>query len=277
MSLKPITYCFATFFVCLQLVFSQGKNTRFQMDKDFLLAQFDCKTDVDDLHSVAALAMLLSHPDFSMVKYHAVAGTYGVQEGLYVPPNSLFQLAFGENWTDAHEDFEACVDTVRAKAQEIISAGGDIWIAEAGQSDFSAELIKALKKNFVDIDLSQRIHLVQHSDWNEKVTSSEKLQYVKVHSDYIKIPDGNTVGNNSPGFNSPEFKNWETLLSDKHIIDVWRLAIELGNQYNGKEGRYTNQAILDGGLDFSDISETCYILGLLDIKDTSEFFHLFGN
>ncbi|HEY5918605.1 MAG TPA: hypothetical protein VIU13_14410, partial [Chryseolinea sp.] len=71
---------------------------RFNVEADLLLAQFDCKTDVDDLHSAAGLSTLLSNSDFSKIKYHAVAGTYGTQEGLYVPPNELFQLAFGNSW-----------------------------------------------------------------------------------------------------------------------------------------------------------------------------------
>src|SRR5262245_26177738 len=89
----------------------QGSSNKgkFNLEKDLLLAQFDCKTDVDDLHSAAALRMLMSNPKFSKVKYHAVAGTYGIQEGLYVPPNDLFQLAFGNNWSDANKDVEAAV------------------------------------------------------------------------------------------------------------------------------------------------------------------------
>ena len=40
---------------------------------------------------------MLADPRFSNVKYHAVAGAYGIQEGLYVPPNDLFKIAFGTN------------------------------------------------------------------------------------------------------------------------------------------------------------------------------------
>ena len=91
-----------------------SNSGRFNVEKDLLLAQFDCKTDVDDLHSAAALSMLLSNSNFSKVKYHAVAGTYGIQEGLYVPPNELFQLAFGKNWTDAHENVESAIKQVKS-------------------------------------------------------------------------------------------------------------------------------------------------------------------
>src|SRR5665647_3312304 len=92
---------------------SSPKAGSFNIEKDLLLVQFDCKTDVDDLQTVAALATLLSGSKYSKIHYHAVAGTYGTQEGLYVPPNALFQLAFGDNWTDAHENLQDAVDQVK--------------------------------------------------------------------------------------------------------------------------------------------------------------------
>ena len=261
-------------------ILPDGKSVKlksFNIEKDLLLAQFDCKTDVDDLHSVAAFATLVSVSDFSKVKYHAVSGTYGIQEGLYVPANSLFQLAFGDQWTDAHENFDKAVEKVKTLSKKILNNGGDIWIAEAGQSDFSAALVKAIQKDLKTLKTSLRIHIVQHSDWNEKVTSPEKLRFVKQNTDYIKIPDGNAVGNGTPGFRSPEFKDWKTRIKNPRLQEIWQLAVDLGNKFNGKENRYNNEAIASGGLDFSDISEICFILGMDDIKDTSEFFDLFAN
>ena len=248
---------------------------RFNIDKDLLLGHFDCKTDVDDLHSVAAFVTLLSNKEFSKVKYHAVAGTYGIQEGLYVPANSLFQLAFGDNWTDAHENFKSAIQKVKTIAKNTLANHGDIWIAEAGQSDFSAELIKAVQIDLPAIDISKRIHLVQHSDWNEKASSPSSLEFVKQHVAYHKIADGNAVGNGTPGFRSPEFNNWKTRVMNPRLQEIWQLAIDLGNTYNGKENRYNNEAIAAGGLDFSDLAETCWILGLGDIKDIEHFFDRF--
>ncbi len=253
------------------------EKPQFNVEKDLLLAQFDCKTDVDDLHSVAAFITLMSHSSFLEINYHGVAGTYGIQEGLYVPPNELFQLAFGDNWTDAHENFEAAVEKVKTIAEKTLADGGNIWIADAGQSDFSAALVKALRNSLPELKASERIHVVQHSDWNEKVTSPESLQFVKQQANYHKIPDGNAVGNGTPGFRSPGYKNWKTQLKDPHLLKIWQLAIALGNKYNGKEGRYNNQAIAKGGVDFSDVSETCWILGLENIKDTAEFFARYAN
>ncbi len=258
---------------------SNKKNIQggFNLKKDLLLAQFDCKTDVDDLHSAAALATLLSNSTFSGIKYHAIAGSYGIQEGLYVPANDLFELAFGGNWTDAHDNLIPALKKVKKIVKKTLKNDGDIWIAEAGQSDFSAELIKAIQHDFPEIDLSKRIHLVQHSEWNEEVTSPESLKFVKENIDYQKIPDGNAVGNGTPGFRDPGYTKWEDQIKDPKLIEIWQLAIDLSNKYNGKEGRYNNEAILAGGLDFSDLSEVCWILGLEDIKDTEQFFDLFSN
>jgi hypothetical protein len=249
------------------------KQGRFNIEKDLLLVQFDCKTDVDDLHTVAAFTTLVSRQAYSKINYHAVAGTYGTQEGLYVPPNDLFQLAFGDNWTDAHNNMQGGVEKVKPRVIKTLVAGGDVWIADAGQSDFSAELVKAIQKDLPEIETSKRIYVVQHAEWNEEVTTPEKLDFVKQNTEYIKIPDGNGVGNGTPGFRSAEFTQWDKVITDPELTKVWQLAIDLANKYNGKEGRYYNEAIAAGGLDFSDLSEVCWILGLQDIKDVELFFN----
>ncbi|PLX11013.1 MAG: hypothetical protein C0598_09140 [Marinilabiliales bacterium] len=256
---------------------NSSKIGRFDSDKDLLLANYDCKTDVDDLQSVAALITLLSDSKFSKINYHAVAGAYGIQDGLYVPPNELFKLAFKDNWSDAHENKSKAIGQVKTLAISTLENQGDIWIAEAGQSDFSAKLIKTIKADLPHMNISERIHIVQHSDWNEEVTSSECLDFVKTNTDYQKIPDGNAVGNGTPGFRSSENYDLKSMIRNPKVIEVWQLAIELSIKYNGKEGRYLNEAISAGGLDFSDTSEVCWIFGLQDVKDSKHFFSLFSD
>ena len=102
----------------------------FNIEKDLLLAQFDCKTDVDDLHSAAALATILRSPQFRDVRYHVVAGAYGTQDGLYVPANDLFAAAFGSQWSDAHMDFEKALIEVTSLVVSVIEGGGDVWIPD---------------------------------------------------------------------------------------------------------------------------------------------------
>ncbi|MBU2906494.1 hypothetical protein KO529_16980 [Arenibacter algicola] len=249
----------------------------FNIEKDFLLVQYDCKTDVDDLHTIAAFFTLMSDPNFSKINYHAVAGTYGIQSGLYVPPNPLMELAFKDNWTDAHNNTQTAVEQVKSKITTTLLNKGDVWIAEAGQSDFTAELIKSIQANLPEINTSENIHVVQHSDWNEKSTSPEDLEFVKKNTDYHKIPDGNVVGNGTPGFLSAEYTQWKDKITNPKLIEVWELAIEISNEYNGKDGRYNNKAISQGGMDFSDLSEVCWILGINDIKDTKQFFNIYSN
>lgn len=253
------------------------KKGDFNLEQDLLLLHYDCKTDVDDLHSVAAFATLMSNAKFDGIQYHAVAGAYGTQKGLYVPPNPLFELAFGNNWTDAHEDFENAVERVKAIALETLAQKGDVWIAEAGQSDFTAGVIKAIQFELPELNIAKRIHVVQHSDWNEKVTFVDDLTFVKENANYHKIPDGNTVGNGTPGFRNPNYTNWKDKITNPKLIEVWQLATDLSNIYNGKEGRYNNEAISAGGLDFSDFSEVCWILGLTNIVDTEQFFDTYSN
>jgi hypothetical protein len=64
---------------------------------------------------------------------------------------------------------------------------------------------------------------------------------------------------------------------NEELIDIWDEAINLGNQYNGVDGRYYNESIAKGGLDFSDTSEICYILNLNEIEDSISFFEMIKN
>ena len=221
---------------------------------------------------MAAFATLLSSSGYAKINYHVVTGTYGIQEGLYVKPNSLLECAFKNHWADVHNCFTPAVKKVMARLKPVLAVGADIWIADTGQSDFTAKLIEDIIFEFPNIITSRRIHVVQHSDWNELVTTASALKFAKNHSDYSKKPDGNGLKNGSPGFKDAAFNNWDVVIFDPGISEIWELAIGLCNQYNGKEGRYLNKTIASGGLDFSDLSEVCWILGLEDITDIDNFF-----
>ena len=249
-----------------------GSVDRFDLSKDLLLVHYDFKTDIDDLHSAAAFATLLADKKYSNLNWHAVAGTYGIQEGLYVPPNKLMKLAFGSNWSDANEDFDGAVRNVSTVALETLRNNGSIWIADGGQSDFSASLVKEVIKNEPNLDISSRVHIIQHSNWNEEVTHPDNLAFVKKQTDYHKIPDGNAVDNGTPGFRSDEVLRISDFTEDERLLEIWDLAVDLGNQYNGVDDRYLNESVKAGGLDFSDFAEVCWILGLNDIRDSKEFF-----
>ncbi len=262
---------------CLSKQSSTTFIGKFNMDKDLFLAHFDCKTDVDDLLSAAGVATILSDPRFSNVQYYAVAGAYGIQEGLYVPANELFDACFGDNWSDAHANFEHALKEETARIMNTLKEGGNVWIAEGGQSDFTAAVIRNIRNIQPSLQTTKRIYVVQHSDWNESVTKPDDLSYVKANSSYNKIPDGNVVGNGSPGLRTIEKLNLEKYISNPRLLHIWNLAIEIANKYNGKDNRYKNPAVAEGGLDFSDVSETCWIFGFNDIVDTEQFFREFSS
>lgn len=250
---------------------------KFQVQTDLFLAQFDCKTDVDDIQSVAGVVTMLADPRFLGVRYHAVAGAYGIQEGLYVPGNPLFEAAFDHDWSDAHTNYEHALREVTIRVTQTLENGGNIWIADAGQSDFTADIIRNIRKTLPSIQTKRRIHVVQHSEWNENSAAPDNLSYVKTNAAYHKIPDGNIIGNGSPGFYTPEVVNWRDYIKSPKLVHIWEMAIEIANQYNGKDGRHNNPAIADGGLDFSDVSETCWIFGFSDLKNAEQFFKEFSS
>ncbi len=264
-----------SFLVMIVSVAAQPASKKFDLDRDLLLLHYDFKTDVDDLHSVAAFATLAANSAFAELNYHAVAGAYGTQSGLYVPPNDLCELAFGDRWSDAHSNFDQALGEVQRQAQNVLDNQGDIWIAEGGQSDFSAALVKALGQENPGLNTKRRIHIVQHSGWNEEVTSAESLAFAKVNADYHKIPDGNATGNGTPGFRSDNVIRVQDYLGQQLLL-VWELAIAKANKYNGVEDRYLNESINKGGLDFSDFSEVCWILGLQDLVDGDDFFRRYS-
>ncbi|MCI2285277.1 hypothetical protein L3081_20205 [Colwellia sp. MSW7] len=253
-------------FVTLLSLNSYSADLKFNADKDLLLLNFDLKTDVDDVHTIAALDLILQSNEFKNINYYAVSGTYGIQAGLYVPRDTLFNIVFKNNWTDAHMHKQNSINNTVKHISKTLSTNGKVWIAEAGQSDFTQELLIALDEFGIPFS-KDNIMVVQHSTWNEKETSVDALNFVKAKTTYIKVEDGNKENNGSPGFNNETYpvKNLE---NEKFISsEAWTEANKISSQYNGVNGRYNNKAISNGGADFSDLVE---ITSILNIKDTKE-------
>lgn len=251
-----------------------GMIGRFDTGQDLFIAQFDARPDVDDLHAVAAVSTILADEAFACVDHLAVAGAYGQQGGLYIPAPDLFTLAFGDHWIEAHERRQDAAAELADLIVERLEAGGDVWIAEAGQSDLTAATIRAARDIAPGLAYDQRVHLVQHSSWNESQTEPDALAYVREYTDYIRIPDGNAGGNGSPGFRTESGALWPALLADEDVGETWAEAKRLADANNEKAG-YDNPAVRAGGFDFSDVSETAYIFGFEDMADVEAFMTRF--
>lgn len=243
----------------------------FDVENDLLIANYDSKPDVDDLMSIAAFATILKDSRFSGVNYIATAGAYGTQGGTFIEAADLFNLAFVEYWVDAHSNKEKALSVLLKKSKKTLKAGGDVWIAEAGQSDVSADLVEMIRSELPEVDTKQRIHLVQHSLWNESVTTEDKFNYVRNYTDYTKIPDGNASDNGTPNFRTEDGSWWVKVLEDPETREIWAEAQKLTKEHNIIAG-YDNEAIGAGGFDFSDTVEICWIFGFNNLEGVDDFF-----
>jgi len=272
-SLAPVLFLLflCTAFGCTSTKTEPPLLGAFNPARDMLLANFDSKPDPDDVLAVAALGTMLADPRFARVNYLAIAGAYGNQEGVFIDAPKLFELAFNTRWKNAHADWDGSLAAARIQAIKTLNAGGDLWIQEAGQSDFSADLLAQIRTQLPSIDTKSRVHLVQHSQWNEQYATPAKLLYVREYADYSKIPDGNAQGNGTPGFKTDDNAEWHALLAHPQLGELWLEAQRLALATNGKGG-YDNRSIAVGGFDFSDTVEATWIFGFNQLDTVAQFF-----
>lgn len=244
---------------------------RFAPSADLLVANFDNKPDTDDLHTIAGLATMLRDPRFSCVRVVATTGAYGAKSPEpFIHADKLMTMAFSKNWADAHSDRGAATKFLVDHALTTLRSGGHIWIMEAGMSDLTSDAVRLIAEIAPEIDLRRQVHLVQHSWVNEYLTDPNALNYVREHTSYVRVSDGNIRGNGTPGFMTKNNAAWPILLASKRAGDVWMEARQLANLSNPASS-HPNAAIGAGGLDFSDLSAGAYIFGFEDLAGVEEF------
>lgn len=243
----------------------------FDPSHDVFVGHFDSKPDVDDLHTIAAVGSLLKQDKFACVDAVAVAGAYGTQGGEYIHSPDLFDLAFRDKWLDGHNDREGTIEAQAELFIDTISDGGDVWIMIAGQADIAADALEIAVERAPDLPYKSKLHLIQHSDWNESVTAPHKLAFVQENADYQKIADGNARGNGTPGFTTSNGELWSRVLADPRIGQMWGEAKRLADEQNPSSA-YVNPSVASGGFDFSDTSEMAHVFGLNVLDNVPLFF-----
>lgn len=244
---------------------------RFAPSTDLMIANFDNKPDTDDLHAVAGLVTMLRDPRLACVRVVATTGAHAAgNPEPFIQADTLMTMAFGGDWADADADRAGSATFLVDHAVRTLRAGGDVWIMEAGMSDLSANVVRQLAVVAPEINLRKRIHLVQHSAINEMLADPEALKYVREHTDYIKIADGNVRDDGTPGFKTRSPAAWPVLLASKSAGAVWAEARRLATVSNPKSS-YPNEAIGAGGLDFSDLAEGAWIFGFESLTGVEEF------
>lgn len=222
----------------------------FNAKADLISLHYDHAPDKDDGHSAAADRTVLETlfgKDWIAEHVVPVSGAYGKNKKSFNPKSDLVMNATWNErggWLAAHDDWDATVGRLVERWGETLQAGGDVWVKDGGQSDLTADVVRRIKKAMPDIDTQKRIHVVQHSDWNERQTTDEDLAYAKAQTDYIRIGDANRYLNKRGG----DAQFVESAVTHPVFGDAWKAAFEY---YDPKHR-----------LDFSDTGELLHIVGL---------------
>lgn len=177
----------------------------FDPQRDGICLHYDHAADRDDGHSAAADRTILeSLYGAAWIRQHVrpVSGAHGLNGDRFrLESDAVMQAVWDPvgGWLSAHHDRPATVAELARFWLRTLDAGGDIWIKEGGQSDVSAAVLGRVRQQRPALDTTARIHIVQHSNWNEKQTTPADLAFVKTHTDYIRIPDANAYLNRKGG------------------------------------------------------------------------------
>lgn len=253
--MKPIFLGYLIFILlCSHLHAQKNKySIKFSADSDLLSLHYDHAPDKDDGHSAAAdRTVLQTLFGMDWIKTHVivVSGAYGKNAGVF---NSKSDNVMNTVWNDcggwlaAHKNHKHVVRQLEKRWIKTLQAGGDVWVKEGGQSDITAAVVKCIQTRLPDLKTIQKIHVVQHGQWNEDQTTEAALAYTQKHTHYIRIRNANTYLGVAGG--DPAFEKAAT----GHPVfgKSWKAAFAYYNPRNR--------------LDFSDTAELIYILGLDEI------------
>ena len=208
---------------------------------DLISLHYDHAPDRDDGQSAAADRTLLQST-VGTSRAIAVSGAHGRNGGSFNPASdNVMNAAWPGQWTAAHGNREAAVASLAQRWGATLRSGGDIWVKEGGQSDLTAAVVAQIKTQQPDVNTKERIHVVQHGEWNEAQTTPSALQYVRAETDYIRIPNANSY------LKGPRDEAFVQAAVNHPVHgSYWQAAFDY----------YPNI------IDFSDTGELMYILGL---------------
>lgn len=222
----------------------------FDRERDLLSLHYDHAPDKDDGHSAVADRTLLESEfgtDWLRTHVLPVSGTYGENAAEFDRGSDAVMDATWSDvggWLAAHDAWDEVVDAVAERWSTVFGAGGDVWVKEGGQSDLTAAVVRRLHTTHPDLDLKTRLHVVQHSDWNEDQTTDAALEFTKSETDYIRIRDANAYLNRTQG--NDDFV--AAALAHPRFGSMWEAAFAYYDP--------------DVRLDFSDTGELMFLLGL---------------
>jgi hypothetical protein len=250
------------FVVALAFLLPGLSGAAYNASTDLISLHYDHAPDPDDGHAAVAGLIVSRHHGFTP---HVVGGAYGVRNASQYNPASetVMHSAWPGAWVNAHSNWSSAVQQTVNRWIGTLAAGGDVWVAEGGQSDFTADVVRQLQQ--AGYNTRSRIHVVQHSQWNEDHADGSDLAFVKSNTDYIRIEDGNHP-NSTADLRFERGQAFVEVARSSAYASQWNVAF---NYLNPNEK-----------VDFSDTVELLHILGIgtNQISDVDAFgrFYLQG-
>jgi len=236
-----------------------NNGSSYNASSDLIALHFDHAPDLDDGHAAVAAFMVTQRLNLNV---QVVAGTYGeYSKDRYVRQSeALMSSVWGNRWLNAHSQRTFAVQSAVEKWTGVIANGGRVWVAEGGPSDFTAAVLRAIKRDYPQYDTRRRVVVVQHSDWNEDHALRSDLEYVRANTRYEKIDDGNDPNRTADlRFESHKNGSFVARARTSEFAGAWETAF-----------RYLSPS---EKLDFSDTVELLHILGIGTdkVSDINEF------
>jgi hypothetical protein len=233
---------------------------------DLLALHYDNCPDRDDGHAIAAGKSVVETLGINNVM--VVNGTCGntIRDRFVQASFAVVTAAWGDGYLDAANQREASVSRATDRWASVLSNGGNVWVAEGGQSDFTADIVRRMAGQYPNVSL-QRIHIVQHSAgstaYNEKFTDSANLAYLKSNTSYQAIANGNVGGNGTADLNT----------QSSYFVGIAR-AGRFSSEWNAAFAYLPPDCAVrteNCKLDFSDTVELLYIVDDRRIDTVDDF------
>lgn len=239
---------------------------------DLLVLHYDNCPDKDDGHAIPAGKSVVEKYDINNVL--AVNGTCGNSIRIRFNPasNAVMNASWGTEFLDASGQRAAALQHSVTRWAEVLANGASVWVAEGGQSDFTADVVREIETRYSNIDL-KRIHVIQHSTgpvaYNEKFTDNSNLNYLKSNVSYQAIANGNIGGNGSANLNQQSFYFVSTAQASRFSAE-WNA----GFAYLQPDCSIRTE---NCKLDFSDTVGLLYIVDDKDTRNVNDFANKYLN
>ena len=223
---------------------------------DLVSLHYDNCPDRDDGHAIAAGKAVVVRSGLPNVM--VVNGTCGDRIRDRYQPSSerVISVAWGNQWLDYFNDGQQSVRTAVQRWAQVLSNGGDVWVAEGGPADFTARVLESLESQFPSLNL-KKVHVVQHSAGNAfNENHSIRIGLVKRLANYRVIPNGNRGGNGSANLNKKS-SFFVGAARQSQFANEWNAAFE-----------YLDP---DQRLDFSDTVELLFLINDDSTKTVDDF------